>query len=522
MSITPEQAKKILDAFDARQTGLVWRVDAIRAEISRTDESLVEVNESVQTMRQDLEALLAEMTEVPPPPSPVPLSYDAPTDRMVRTKPPLPTIGGAGSTFTDPAFGRVIRRMTDGNSVLENPAIPGRSFRTPSSVHARAWNADSSIFYVVSTHGNVIPFAADTGKRFGGELRVQGEPNFHPVDPLLVIGAPSGATNYWIVEYNLADNTSRVLLDLQGQCQGRVNLASPRTYVGDTGISGDGKRVFAFYGGTGQDKHFLISVKDLESGSIWTLDTMLGTLNGLNVFTENPMRHHIHAANMDKSGRWIKISWASADVTTANPAPPSYWDIESGTFAYGSVATGGHDAYGYGVRVNQSGEGPYPYDAAQWQLRRLDDLNHPLALINPVLTPKAVYLADHPSWHNAQPDRLVPFITGLYRYGAAISPLNPAPWRAWDDEIIAVQTNMPGNSTVWRFCHHRSDVSFARLDGTTDYARTYFWAQPHPQVSPNGRRVIFTSNMERSLGVDPKAEDGGRYRQDVFMVELAS
>jgi hypothetical protein len=68
---------------------------------------------------------------------------------------------------------------------------------------------------------------------------------------------------------------------------------------------------------------------------------------------------------------------------------------------------------------------------------------------------------------------------------------------------------------VWRFAHHRSDVTY---DG--DASRVAFWYQPHPNVSQDGRWVLFTSNWEKTLGVDVAPEAGTAARQDVFLVEL--
>jgi hypothetical protein len=126
-----------------------------------------------------------------------------------------------------------------------------------------------------------------------------------------------------------------------------------------------------------------------------------------------------------------------------------------------------------------------------------------------VLTPKQIFLSDHASWANAQPNVLVPVITGTYRYG-----INTVPWRAWDDEIIAIETGAPPGTgaRVWRFAHHRSDV---RHDANP--AGLEFWYQPRPNVSPDGRWVIFTSNWEKTLGTDPRI---GTHREDVFLIQL--
>ena len=147
----------------------------------------------------------------------------------------------------------------------------------------------------------------------------------------------------------------------------------------------------------------------------------------------------------------------------------------------------------------------------QWQLRRLST---PLAsrdLIRPMLSPKEVGLSDHPTWNNARPDRLVPFISATYRYGA-----NAVDWRAWDDEIVAVQTDAgDGSAEVWRFAHHRSDVA-----NDEDASVISFWYTPRPNVSPDGRWVLFTSNWEKTLGSDPQGAPGEKARQDVFLLRL--
>ena len=70
---------------------------------------------------------------------------------------------------------------------------------------------------------------------------------------------------------------------------------------------------------------------------------------------------------------------------------------------------------------------------------------------------------------------------------------------------------------MWRFAHHRSNVG--RDDGQ---AGTYFWYQPHANISPNGRWALFTSNWEKTLGIASISEPEGIYRTDVFIVRLSS
>jgi len=48
----------------------------------------------------------------------------------------------------------------------------------------------------------------------------------------------------------------------------------------------------------------------------------------------------------------------------------------------------------------------------------------------------------------------------------------------------------------------------------------YFWYTPRPNVSQDGRYVLFTSNMEGTLGATVQGEAGGEFRTDVFLIEL--
>jgi hypothetical protein len=130
-------------------------------------------------------------------------------------------------------------------------------------------------------------------------------------------------------------------------------------------------------------------------------------------------------------------------------------------------------------------------------------------LISPVLTPKEIYIDDHTSWNNARADALVPVISSTYRYYPSY---NSTPWRAWDDEIIAIDTTNGVGGTVWRFAHHRSDTG-----SDSDPNSLYFWYEPIASVSPDGRWVMFTSNWEKTLGRDSSE---GTFRQDVFIVQL--
>jgi hypothetical protein len=453
-------------------------------------------------------------------PRTAPSSYDAITDRGTRTEPALPSPGVAGSGFVDPAFGTSMWRITDR---AIRPGRLDRSYRTPSSTHLNAWSTSGRYFYVVSTDGTIIPFAFDAANaratrinqnstEDGGlVLRFYIEPQFSYVQDGIIYGSASSGNLRTIDQFDFATGTYSRLLDLETLAP---NLSG--TFIGAIGSSaGPVERIMAFFGGTSQDRHYYLAVFDKANPSNRRLlDTRASTLDGRP--TNVRLNFLIHAAAIDRSGRYVTLYPTGGDRGAPRNAAPNYlWDTATDVFIELpsiEARSNGHDAFGYGVRVNQDCCTAGTYDAAQWQLRSLAAPLVTQDVISPVLLPKEVSLADHPSWHNAQDTRYVPFITGLYRYG-----VNSVPWRAWDDEIVAVQTGVPAGAggEVWRLAHHRSDV---RHDN--DASRTGFWYTPRPNVSPDGRWVLFTSNWEKTLGTDPGGAQGERARQDVFLLRL--
>src|SRR5215831_12747329 len=440
-----------------------------------------------------------------------PAAYDAVTDRGPRAKPALVHLGSAGFSFNDPVFGTRTWRVTDR---LTRPDAPDRSFRTPSSTHQNEWSADSSYFYVVSDDGTVVPFAFEpaTG-RFGrlDALKFYIEPQFSYVNDSVIYGSVSGGSLRTIDQYDFGSRQYARLLDLDTVVPGLQN-----TYVGGVASSaGAPERLLAFFGGASQDQHHYAVVFNHDNPQQrLLLDTSASTLNGKPL--PAPLGFKLHHAAIDRSGRYVALYPTATDLAAPRKAAQVYmWDTLDGTITAMPILdahSGGHDAFGYGQAVNKdccvTGSA---WDAAQWQFRRLSAPAASRDLIQPLLTPKEINLSDHPSWNNARPDRLVPFVSATFRYGA-----NAVDWRPWDDEIVGVQTDVgDGSAEVWRFAHHRSDV---RDD--TDPAATSFWYMPRPNVSRDGRWVLFTSNWEKTLGTDPKGDAGERARQDVFLLRL--
>src|SRR2546425_1377530 len=112
-------------------------------------------------------------------------AYSAKQDRQTYSKPALPQLRGAGSTFTDPAFGSRMARVTDANT---RPGHAGQSYTTPSAAHQNAWNTTSTYFYVRSVDGYFVPYAFNpssmAASRIGGSddggllISSQTEPQF--------------------------------------------------------------------------------------------------------------------------------------------------------------------------------------------------------------------------------------------------------------------------------------------------------------------------------------------------------
>jgi hypothetical protein len=396
-------------------------------------------------------------------------------------------------------------RVTDGNT----QRISGQSYRSPSI--GRAWNANATRFWVISTNGTAIPFAFNPSSAqavpLPDSLPFNTEPSFSTVNPNVMYGGGNQYVNPTVVRYDFATRQSATVVDLTTLVSG---LTNPRTYLRDVMTGGNAtENLQVLFGGTGQDSdRYVLWTPIGDLGSRKILDTMASTING--VGTSVTLNFHVHAAVLDESGRYIWLTPTAADQAAPRLAPAGVvWDTATGRISMISQLPGGHGAAGWGMYVNHDCCTSSAWDAGQWQIRPLAIPTGSHDMIAPVLTPQEVYLSDHSSWHNARPEVQTPVIVATYRYGN-----NTSPWRAWDDEVIAIQTDAaPGvGATVWRFAHHRSNV--AKDNDPTNYE---FWYTPRPSVSPDGRWAIFTSNWEKTLGIDSIE---GLHRQDVFLVKL--
>jgi hypothetical protein len=455
-----------------------------------------------------------------------PLSYPATTTRIAVPKPPLPVLGPAGFQFIDPALGSRMLRVTDGNT---RPGFPGRSFVTGSAAHQLAWNATSDKFWVRGVDGTHIPYTFDpttmTAARINatpgvgeGGLTIvsQVEPQFSFRSPNLLFGTrQSSDTDHPVVrrfDFNTGLYTD--ILDL-----GSIATIENDTYARSLSSSAAApEKLSVLFGGSQQDLDYKVAVFQVGPPvtNVAVLDSLASTItrDGVTRSTNIGLAINLHHAWIDLSGRYVTLYPTNGSF--AGVLPYFIWDLTTDVITKVTRFSGGHDALGYGRQVNQDCCTTTGYDGAQWQSRELSTPATTSDVVNPV-APQEVFIADHISWNNAQPGTLVPVLSTLYRYDPAD---NTTPWRAWDDEIVAIQTDAaPAAATVWRFAQHRSDISY---DGNPN--QIYFWYLPRATISPNGKWAMFTSNWEKTLGptVGSDMEPGGLHRNDVFIVDLTT
>lgn len=456
----------------------------------------------------------------------VPTTYSANSTRTTIAEPALPTLGPAGFRFTDPSFNSRILRVTDGNT---HPSYPGASWVTGSAAHQLAWNSTSDRFYVRSVMGAYVAYnfngATMTATRItqttaGGDglIYSQLEPQFSFVSSNILYGTRQGGSPARPIIRRFDFNTLAYtdVLDL-----GQVASITGTTYA--RALAGSGaapEKLSILFGGSApsQDLDFKVAVFQVSSpvATAAVLDSLASTItrSGKTFPTTITLGFRLHHQWIDLTGRYVLLYPINGSFP--QPMPYFIWDTSTDVVTRVNRFPGGHDALGYGWQVNQDCCTTTAYDGAQWQLRQLATPASTTDLIRPVLTPEVLLFGEHTSWNNAQPGTLVPVLSSIYRYG---SP--QPPWRAWDGEIVAIQTNGGASGgTVWRFAHHRSDITYDGGSGSEPY---YFWYLPRAMISPNGRYAMFTSNWEKSLGptVGADVEPGGLFRCDVFIVELA-
>jgi hypothetical protein len=167
----------------------------------------------------------------------------------------------------------------------------------------------------------------------------------------------------------------------------------------------------------------------------------------------------LHNATLSRDGRYLIIS--NSIGTHHDPNVRVIYDLNSDIATKITYKGGGHVAAGFGDLLNQE----YTNDAAAWYRGPLSDPNTPASVVllneQRCLSGCDTANEDHTSWLTSTPaNRRAVALMDEYTYGADAYPPNQRAWWPWFQEIIGVQTGVtaPQTATVYRFCHHMSDV----------------------------------------------------------------
>ena len=452
----------------------------------------------------------------PAPSTNAPITYpNAVTDRQIRPVVATTVPAGVNSTFIEKAFSRTIKRLT--NETVGS--TKGSSHRMLSSESACAFGCNSDRFVCTTPNGSIEYFTLDGqgNATFIKKLPFTNEPTFSRLRPSIVYGA----VGFQVIEYDTNLATSKVLWDL---AQFDPSYAISGLYLGGSvqSSASNPERVVVFYGGSGADKHFKVAVFEASNpANIKVYDTMGKTVDGQAVSVD--FGYHVHAIGVDKSGQYVLV-YPSGTDQSAGAAVSYVWDVINNTIMPNRTYPWGHDATGFGDYINNTGDFGSPYDAFQYAYRKLNALTTPTRVIRPQVTPKLVNSDGHPQWNNARPDTLTPFAESTMRFYEDIPEnletdpthrTNTTPWREFDNELLSIH---PTDGNIYRWCHHFANI-YADDGRTMNYS---FWYQPIAQVSPNGRWLIWHSNMMKTLGIDPtEPNPSAKYRSDLFLVDTS-
>lgn len=476
-----------------------------------------------------------------------PTSYAVTTNRTPFTKPALTgaldlTVGGrgAGYTFTDPTFGTPITRCTDENFW---PDQPGRNHMAPDTAEVRSWSIYSTKLYVMNIEGGVITPVywqgtpkqcarmGDTSITSGG-IWLSGTltggvalPSWSGQDDNIMWGT-GGTSGFKLRKLDFSGITGASTtvpftepLDYQTvfTAIGGGTLTGSTCSLGVSGVDANTDYVVTAINGN-QDDWNKVVWWNSSTGAYKVLDTATNPLRWWDSATSSWTNitgsgggWTMHNVKLSKDGRHVMVTVDNNDGA-ALPSGAGFlavWDTTANTFFYTSTGLdGGHRSAGVGYMINQDANGS---DSSQWNLRALTNattFNTATKLVVPSLSdPSSVpqYTAmnpdfdEHSSWETARFVALFPAFS-LTSRNVAVDGSHP--WRPYDDEAVALRTDVPG--TVWRLFHHHS----ARIIPTpTPYD---YYGYSFGQISADGLYAIFSSNWEFTLtyptGNDPNTE----------------
>ncbi len=421
----------------------------------------------------------------------VPLTYAAATDRLPHQVSP-PTLGAAGTIVKDPVYGTSLSRVTD----VQTVAGANLSYRVANEFWGNDWNTDATLFYLQDSKGTYLLYNFD--------------PTTLAATPVMDMSKPGSPLAMPIFGGGFSRTQANILYGLKGltvaqfdfSVQKETPLVDLTTIV--AGVAGNALGVqqgangllATAFGGPAQDEMPYIVTYDPATSAHHVLNLPQSTLDGSPVGAT--IGGGVHTFRMDASGRYVAFASAATSGTT-NWA----WDTTANTVT--SVPSSG--AFGWQAWLRPGSV----HEAYQWEVTTFAAPSVATTVVTPLLTPADTLASSSASWQNATSGPLTPVIIETMR-----QPADNGPWRAWDDELLAVRTDgvlVPSDggmqSIVWRFAH-----TFNSYTGTI-YSDNFYYLFI-PRVSQNGWFVLFDSNWNGTLGTDSM----GNPRTDAFVAAL--
>jgi len=349
----------------------------------------------------------------------------------------------------DPDFGTTITRIS-GDPGTPIPGVNGSWGTTVYGNYSKdpAWNADQSLLILKHTGSSLAGSLFLDGSTYRVLFARRGpngviDTRWHPTMPdVMVSVSADGSIGYW----NVRTNASIAKFRVSG-----YSGASFGSYEGNP--SRDGRYVVV-QASRSSDGHLVAFVVDVESG-IKLADIDLTAANITN----------LDWASVSEGGGYV-VAYGTIDgrkqrtkIWQRDGTPVAYWqDYTFGHYDLGMDATGNEVAFG------AVGQSPY---AHHFIARRLDsgaitDLSGALTSFN---------------WHATT--------RNTARSGWGYAATNDRTGFPLDGEIYAIK--LDGSLTVERYAHHRAN--------NIDYD-----SAPFPTPSPDGRRVLFSSNWGDETG----------------------
>lgn len=369
-----------------------------------------------------------------------------PRDDGLLSTPTLPEPVYAAS-FTDPAFGTTIHRVTEPGRVLSPGVRCAKGVCRHRYSSTQAWNADQSLVLIDKGCSDLCFLDGQSfAPLFMRQTRKDHDCKWHPRDPEAMVCVRSDAVDLW----RPRANTWRTLYE--PSARSRLEFGP---YKGN--ISEDGRRIAvrAIDSGAG----LVAFVLELDSGRPLPAFS-LGSLEGTN-------QHVLISA----SGRYVIVAQRTEDgheptyVFTSEGKLVQHWP-EHHRPGHGDVAI---DVDGEDIYVGVSKSWPDEFRVIK---RRLRDGVVTALLPHGDAGHVSARNTGHPGWV---------FVSFAGTFEHTRDMAYPAPFYS---EIVAVRLD---GAAVRRIAHARA--------APHDYL-----AEIHASPSPDGARVIFASNWGRAGG----------------------